>query len=149
MKFENHTGLFLDSGTNGTKKLFALKPYGPDIFGRPQIALNSQFMASWEGHAPWDRFSAVIFDVFGFLEPVDGLLDLGQTYDGEELRFSRVEIDLGDFEFTMEACMDRYLSHLESAGRLCLVDSNSEEVKGLAAALPSLVTELGFVSRVS
>ena len=131
MKYKNHTGLFMLGNEQGVERLRSLKPFGVDIFRRPQLAVNGDFLVSWEGHAPWDRCSVLIFDVRGFLETDDGALDLGHTYDGEELRFHRVSLDMEDFEFTDENCMDRYLQHLASAGNLRLLAKDSPEISGL------------------
>ena len=69
--------------------------------------------------------------MFGYLEPLDGTLDIGHTNDGDELRFSRVQLDMEDVEFTDENCMDVFFSHLNSQGRLRLIEEGSPEVANL------------------
>lgn len=155
--FRNHFGLFVrDRG------LFALRFFADDIFKRPQFALDGAFPVSWEGHDPWDRKSAIFFDVWGFSEADDGSLDLGNTYGGMPLEFKRTRVRNNIFSTTnseaaaRRACVDLYLTHLHESDRLTLIDDVDHPiVRGVLesfdpedrAPVQDIFAQLGFVSR--
>ncbi len=156
--FQNHFGLFVRE-----EALCALRFVGDDIFKRPQFAVDGTFLESWEGHAPWDRRSVLVFDVWGFCEASDGALDCGYTYDNEPLEFQRTLIKnrifsgrAGDLAI-QRACADLYLRHLEASGLLSLVDATHGIVQDTLSNFESIVRpdvqaifdRLGFVARKS
>ena len=157
--YENLTGLFMIKNDQ-TQLITSMIDHGCDLFKRRQIALNCGYPISWDGHKSWDRFSALIFDIHGFIQPVDGTLDLGHTQDGEELRFDRTYIDLREFRFTAQNCMSLYLKHLSDREELELLTHDSEPFKewlfkgeqereGYLKDITEIVNQIGFVKRIN
>lgn len=156
-RFRHHTGLFLRD-----EELCSLRFVADDILKRPQFSLDGAFPSSWEGHASWDRRSAIIFDVWGFSEADDGSLDCGNTYMGVPLEFKRTLIENRIFSSASSAsverraCADLYLNHLDQSKRLTLIDDIEHPVvRGVLgsfepedrAAVHAIFTRLGFVAR--
>jgi hypothetical protein len=126
---------------------------------RPQFALDGPFPMSWDSHAPWDRRSAIVFDVWGLSEASDAALDCGNTHEGGPLEFQRTLIKdrillvRSSADTVHRACVELYLSDLEETGRLTLVDAEHSIVQSTLDAyepedrplVQAIFERLGFV----
>ena len=68
------------------------------------------------------------------MQPYDGTLDMGCTYDGEPLKFTRTPLELRDFDFEPHQCIELYLKHLESKGRLELIEPSDALIEEALSA---------------